>query len=610
MPSVVGGERTRRAQLICLTGNVCLCLVTLLRRSCALRSCSHGPPKTNTRHWSSSLWKWRGGASKGNDPVRTQRAVEELIPCFENMDPSAHKVHSAHRAPGAAPLPHHGSGNNAKNTGAGESRNADEDGVTNSTHVHGRLRHEWDKWTKVPFPEGKGSEEANAMHRNISQMLFNKTVQAETWTDRATKGEPKAMMQTALRYITGIGVEQDFQKAECGSFQAMQMIGEWYLNGTGPYRADAEAAVHWLDKAADAGSTSAMYSLGILFMQGNKVSTDLKRAVNYWARAANEGHAAATYNYATMCLSGTGVPTNHALALELFETAAEAGAILDAGYNAGLMYILGNGVEKDYSKGLKWLRWAADRLQPDAELQLGTMYARGQAVVKDTSQAVEWFLRSIEHGDNALAMCNLGLIYMTGDGVPKDDVTAMKWFQKASFRGNSKAQFHFAKMKMEGTGCAADPETAHEFMRKSAKEQGEAKYMLGTWLLEGKSGLKKDAKEAVRLLESAAKMHSNENAFFMLGKMFAYGVDGVVKEDCIRAYGYLYEAYNRGHPDAKREIDRLSSRGKKRDKEAGEKGSGKGESLIGDDFDYSKFDDIDSDDFNLMKYSRCENNPT
>jgi len=54
---------------------------------------------------------------------------------------------------------------------------------------------------------------------------------------------------------------------------------------------DAELAVSWYLRAADAGHTEAQFSLGMCYANGTGVAIDGKRAILWYRRAAEAGHA-------------------------------------------------------------------------------------------------------------------------------------------------------------------------------------------------------------------------------------------------------------------------------------------------------------------------------
>ena len=103
---------------------------------------------------------------------------------------------------------------------------------------------------------------------------------------------------------------------------------------------------------AEAGRDRAMYSLGLMYAQGNGVRQDANEAIKWFRRAADQG-------------------------------------------NAGAQYILGAEMNRktitpDASEARRWLRRAADQGEAHAQLELGVMYANGQGGRQDDVAAHMW----------------------------------------------------------------------------------------------------------------------------------------------------------------------------------------------------------------------------
>ena len=89
--------------------------------------------------------------------------------------------------------------------------------------------------------------------------------QAMEWCQKAVKaGSAAAMVDIALMYESGVGVEKDYKEA-----------AKWYR------------------KAAEGGNTVAMVGLGGLLKSGRGVEKDEKEAVRWFRKAAELGDAGA-----------------------------------------------------------------------------------------------------------------------------------------------------------------------------------------------------------------------------------------------------------------------------------------------------------------------------
>src|SRR5262249_51160851 len=82
------------------------------------------------------------------------------------------------------------------------------------------------------------------------------------------------------------------EAARKGSAEAMWHLGNFYANGLGVPRDQAEA-VRWYIKGAEAGNLSAMRSLGWMYQNGWGAAKDLAEAVRWYRKSADAGNAEA-----------------------------------------------------------------------------------------------------------------------------------------------------------------------------------------------------------------------------------------------------------------------------------------------------------------------------
>jgi len=170
--------------------------------------------------------------------------------------------------------------------------------------------------------------------------------------------------------------------------QASFLVGRMYLNGSGVHR-DAVEAIRWLKSAAEKGSVSAAFELGVIYSAGNDViPKDEVEAVKWFRRAAENGDAPAMNALGVMYATGRGVAENHAEATRWYERGAKRGHV-DAQTNLAHMYEAGKGVPRNDFLAYAWYKIAAkggsqkaarerdqiaDRLEP-AELEQADVYS-------------------------------------------------------------------------------------------------------------------------------------------------------------------------------------------------------------------------------------------
>jgi uncharacterized protein len=152
--------------------------------------------------------------------------------------------------------------------------------------------------------------------------------------------------------------------------------------------------------------------------------------------------------------------------------AAEGGDVT-AQFYLGDMYFNGNGVAKDQSEALKWIKKASDLKYAKAQMYLGWLYENGTGVPQDYAAAAKYYRLAAEQG-NGRAQNNLGHFYQAGLGVPQDSAEAVKWYRQAAEQGDELGQSNLGWMYGHGVGVQRDYELAEKWMRLAA-EQGNAR---------------------------------------------------------------------------------------------------------------------------------------
>jgi TPR repeat protein len=76
---------------------------------------------------------------------------------------------------------------------------------------------------------------------------------------------------------------------------------------------------------------------------------------------------------------------------------------------------------------------------------LGLMYAMGEGVQRNDAVAVEWDRKAAAAG-NSTGMLGLGFMYENGRGVPKNLRTAAEWYRKSADLGNETAKANLRRL--------------------------------------------------------------------------------------------------------------------------------------------------------------------
>jgi TPR repeat protein len=200
---------------------------------------------------------------------------------------------------------------------------------------------------------------------------------------------------------------------------------------------------------------------------------------------------------------------NHATALNVFQPLAENKGflslfyskedVINAQFNLGVMYEIGQGVPQDDKTAVKWYRLAAEQGHAGAQSNLKILqekiaeqqpsptvtaekpptppsgdFQKGIAAYESGDYATalrEW--KPLAEQGNADAQVHLGGMYTLGKGVPKDYKTAVKWYSLAAEQGHSNAQYNLGWMYRQGRGVPQNDKTAVKWYRLAA-EQGHA----------------------------------------------------------------------------------------------------------------------------------------
>lgn len=112
-------------------------------------------------------------------------------------------------------------------------------------------------------------------------------------------------------------------------------------------------------------------------------------------------------------------------AMKLLLPLAESGNAV-AQHRIGVMYVLGQGVEKDPAKAIEWYGKAAEQGQAESQHGLGLRLLWGDGTDKDPAKAAAWFTAAANQGVMDSAPW-LGDMYWNGNGVAQDRVEAYKW---------------------------------------------------------------------------------------------------------------------------------------------------------------------------------------
>ena len=138
-------------------------------------------------------------------------------------------------------------------------------------------------------------------------------------------------------------------------------------------------------------------------------------------------------------------------------------------FELGRRYAVGEGVPTDLKTAATWFEKAANLNMPQAEYSLANLYEKGHGVKKDLQVARLWYQRAAEQG-NVKSMHNLAVLYAEG-GLGKPDFTeAAQWFLKAADHGLKDSQYNLAILFARGMGVKQDLLQSYKWFAIAAQQ--------------------------------------------------------------------------------------------------------------------------------------------
>ena len=144
-------------------------------------------------------------------------------------------------------------------------------------------------------------------------------------------------------------------------------------------------------------------------------------------------------------------------------------------------------------------------------IYLGNIYVTGEIVARDTDKAIDLYEQAVAHGEPYGNEC-IGQLYFEGEVVPRDYAKAFEYFTKDKKKKSFITDYYLGEMYRLGLHVSQDQSEVcrhYAIIARSKNKHPEvddyywrAAYRLGCALHRG-MGIKKDLKEALRLIEIA-----------------------------------------------------------------------------------------------------------
>ncbi len=404
----------------------------------------------------------------------------------------------------------------------------------------------------------------------------------------ATAGHPPAMALHGHALATNPdnpqpaeGAKWLRQAADEGVTDAKLWLASIYLNNGGP----RDEAIQLLTEAATAGQAEAQTWLGLLLAE-----TDPEAAIPWLERAANAGDAEAAFRRAALAIvandpatarrwSEAAVAQDHSPAMLLLgrllaaspeeadqqdavtvlrralqQGEADAGpllASLDTVHAArtgdtAAQYALAKDSTRNAADRRDWLRTAASGGHIPAQLQLAALLR----TAGDTDAAIRWLTAAAEQ-DSVDAQRRLGDIYSDATSAPTDQRLAKQWFARAAINGDTESGYHLSRSYYDGETAGIAAENARKWLIAAAEAGNiEAQSLLGHLHRDGRE-VPADQQAAARWLSRAAE-GGDAAAQFALADMARAGEARIA----VPVVDLLRTAAAQGHLDAQYELGR------------------------------------------------------
>ncbi|MDO4569414.1 MAG: tetratricopeptide repeat protein [Planctomycetia bacterium] len=212
----------------------------------------------------------------------------------------------------------------------------------------------------------------------------------------------------------------------------------------------------------------ALFLEAMNFYHGNGVERNIPKAVELFEQAALEEHHVNSMKMLVRIYSlGEGVEVDEEKILKFLQMAAGAGDA-DSQFTMGMVLIASKNPEQK-KDSVVWFERAAEQNHPEAQRTLGIFCSTGKYLPKNDEKAVFWFQKAADLND-AMAQLALGMALRDGVGTPKNEKLAFSYLLKSAKRGLAEAQYNVAVCYINGTGVKRDTRKAVPWLRKSADQ--------------------------------------------------------------------------------------------------------------------------------------------
>jgi len=244
-------------------------------------------------------------------------------------------------------------------------------------------------------------------------------------------------------------IDDNLQKTATVSQTPLQQIylrAKVALSGSGNGgKINSKKAFALFNKSARLNHKESQYELGLLYKNGKGTPKNLVKAKKWLNLSISNGYAKARVALRELVVLEEKY-LNYKTKSGYYNYSADSAYISaakkgdpGAQFKLGLMYIEGDVIERNPSKGIAWLRRAADHKHLGAQVKLGDLLYKGVQLDRDYAESAKWYQKAAKQG-HAGAQYILANMYKKGLGIARDRRKADKWYREAASLGHIKAR--------------------------------------------------------------------------------------------------------------------------------------------------------------------------
>ena len=303
-------------------------------------------------------------------------------------------------------------------------------------------------------------------------------------------------------------------------------------------------AVTQMKQSADQNYAPALFSLGIVYMRGNRIKGKRNKGIRMLTNAAEQEYTPAVIAYANF-FPEKAYPIVARIAQKEDADAKIFGLLSD-------YYFKGISVDKDEKEGLRLLKKAEEKGYKDAALNLGITYEHGKCgESKDINLAVAYYEKGVEN-DNPDCMNNLGSILELSDEYPHDYKRAFELYKRSAELGNGAGYNNLATCYKRGIGTDPDSKKALECYEQAitAGDKAHAYWNLYLYYMDGVC-LPPNHQKAVEWLQKGDEAGVLQCTYLL--SLHIKNGDGIDSDIKMR-FSYLKKAADGGFEEAYKEL--------------------------------------------------------